>query len=196
MPNMRKDGYTEVGSRCAPFESRVNLEEVNGLRDFLVNDYFLAVPNLHVTSDENESGIAKIAHAKLFANKFAIDIDDQPSVFGSAMLRYLDADTWRMVIMQTRSRRRSENIGQQRIVSRYNVEVMGDDIVEAVKKVQIVRDIGELTLEKIERQMEEEYDGLAVEVERKAFERYMTPDDCAKAAEFLGRVTRRLVSVG
>lgn len=207
MPTERRDGYTEIGSRCWPFESKLSLDQATGLRDFVLNDYLLTVPKIHVTHYDTQS---KVAHAKLFPNKFMEDVDDVPSVFGSAMLKNIDADTWRLVIMQTRTKRRSENIAQQRIVSRMNVEVMGDQVVEAVKKVQIVRGLGELTLESIEKAWVQNDEGelpIAVfvndksneqvyQVERKAYERHMTPVDCEKAVEFLGKMSRRIVAVG
>lgn len=191
MSRIRRDGYTEIGTKCEPFESQLDIDEVNKLRDFVLRDYFLKVPNLHIRHEET---YGKVSHAKLFPN-YSVDYDT-PSVFGSALLKNLDSDSWRMIIMQTRTRRSSENTTQQRIVSRMNVEVLDDRVVEAVKKVQIVRGLGELTVESIERQMEEEGEEAAFYVERKAYERYMTVDDCDKATEFLGRITRRIVATG
>jgi hypothetical protein len=196
MRRLRADGYEIIGSDCVPFQSRISLDEAVDLKEYLVHEHFMSVPNIRVTHTDTES---RIAHAKSFPNKFVMDMDDHPSLFGSAMLKNIDADTWRLVIMQTRMKRGSEDAGQQRFVTRYNVEVYNDEIVEAVKKMQIVRDIGVMTVDSIVRQMDESSETESdskPQFERLAFERYMEPRDCATAKEFLGRVCRRIVAVG
>lgn len=207
MAKLREDGYTEIGRRCEPFDSKIDIHDANTLRDYVLYEHIMTAPGFSLRHNEDEG---RVSHAKLFPNNFMEDVEDVPSVFGAAMLKNISPDVWRIVIMQTRTRRRSENIGQQRIVARWNVEVMGDVVVEATRKVQIYRELGEPTVEAITQSWAEiEGSNVPVRVfersgeqaagyqpERKQFERHMVPEDCERAIEFLGRVSSRLAAVG
>lgn len=117
---------------------------------------------------------------------------DQPIVFAGALLRNIDEHTWRLVIMNTKMRRARHNNGQQRIETRYVVEAYENDVVEAIRKVRTLREVGELVApEYLEDQIEEgTYVGNTV-MQRRAFERHMVEEDCEQAVETLTRVAKR-----
>ena len=193
MGNIRHDGYTEVGSKCEPFTHDVSLEALLELRESVVENYFMHMPRV---SREYGAAGTKVASAKAFHERFSGAADETPSVFGAAILRSMmfsdpDTDAWRLTIAQNRMQRSRHNNAPQRIVTRLKAEVFNDQIVEAIREVQVVRGVGELTVEAIEQQMIEDTEEGHIVMQRRAYERYLTEDDCQKAVEFLGKIARR-----
>lgn len=178
----RKDGYKSVGELCTPFDTDITLEQANALRTTVVWDFFENMPVKTPAYDETSD---KTMAAKAFHDRSFDRVDELPSVFAGVVLRHIDAESWRMIIMQTKLRRARYNNAQQRIETRLNIEVLDGRLVEAIRKVRIVRGVGELTVAAIEHQMEEDVEDGYVVMQRRAYERKITPDDCDKATEFL-----------
>jgi hypothetical protein len=193
MPTMRKDGFLEVGPACLPFDAELTLDDANDLRQAVVWEFFehMPVKTLELTDSSDKTGCAKAFHNRTFES-----IEHGPGVFGGAVLRHIDEEAWRLRIMHTKLSRARHNNAQQRIETRMNVEVFDGQLAEAVKKVRVVRGVGELTAAAIEKQMEEDVEEGYVVMQRRAYERHLTQDDCAQAVEFLTRIVRRTASVG
>ncbi|MGB3946185.1 MAG: hypothetical protein WBK76_05110 [Candidatus Saccharimonadales bacterium] len=189
----RHDGYVEVGAKCEPFTHEVSLGALTDLRDAVVDEYFMRMPR--VSRQYSDEG-TKVASAKAFHEHFGDAYESTPSIFGAAILRSMtfddpDIDSWRLTIAQNRMQRSRHNNAPQRIVTRLKVEVFNDQIVEAVREVQVVRGVGELTAEAIEQQMIEDTEEGHIVMQRRAYERYLTENDCRNAAAFLGRIAAR-----
>lgn len=191
MPTLRRDQYVEVGPACAPFESNITLQEAEDLRQVVVWDFFnnmpVHTPELTETSD-------KTMAAKAFHDTGGA-LYEAPSTFAGAMLRHIDEASWRMIIMQTKLRRARHNNAQQRIETRFNIEVFDDQLVEATRKMRIARGVGELTADAVERQMEEDVEDGYVVMQRRAYERYLTSDDCQRATEFLRSAVKQAAAL-
>lgn len=193
MPTMRRDGYLEVGPACLPFDAAISIEDANELRRVVEWDFFEHMP---VKTPQASDQTDKTMSAKAFHNRLSGDIDEIPSVFAGAVLRHIDQESWRLIIMQTKLRRARHNNAQQRIETRMNVEVFGGELAEAVRKVRVVRGVGELTVAAIEHQMAEDVEEGHVVMQRRAYERHVTAEDCNDAAEYLRKVVRRTIAVG
>lgn len=198
MAEVRKDGFVAVGSKCGPFEHEVGIEELNGLRSAIVETFFAEMPKVSRSLDDNS---VKVACAKAFHERDFGSAELAPSVFGAAILRTIqfddpEFDAWHLRIGHNRTQRARHNNAPQRIVTRMKVEVFNDQVVEAVKEVKVIRGVGELTPEAIEQQLLEDTDDGHIVMQRRAYERYMTSQDCDKAAQFLGQIARRTASVG
>ena len=188
-PRVRRDGYTEVGPACAPFDCQIDLEDAETLRDVVAWDFFYHMnAKTRLLSDiEDKTVCAKSFHPELGQ----MAVTETPSVFAGAILHRRGLDDWRMVVMQSKSRQARWNNARQHIETRLNVEVFNGELVEAVRKVRVVRGVGELTVAAIENQMEEDSEAGFVVMQRRAFERQMTKEDCQAASEFLQRTVRR-----
>lgn len=181
-----RNGFTQVGPVCEMFDSKITIEQANDLRQEVLWNYFENVP---VKTPEFTETSDKTLYGKTFDTaKMTLELD-QPIMFAGALLRNIDAHTWRLVIMNTKMRRARHNNAQQRIETRYVVEAYENDVVEAVKRVRTVRGVGDLTPEMVVNQEYEED-----RHQRRAFERHMTEDDCQQAVECLARVVKRIAA--
>lgn len=193
MATLRKDGYTEVGPICLPFEPHISLDEANELRRMVEWEFFEEMP---VKTPRATDTTDKTMVAKAFHNRLGGDIDEVPSVFAGAVLRHIDLESWRMIIIQTKMNRARHNNAQQRIETRMNIEVSNGQLAEAIRKVRVLRGVGELTASAIEHQMAEDVEDGFIVMQRRAYERQITSEDCASTAEYLRRIARRTVAVG
>ncbi|MCB9819793.1 hypothetical protein H6796_00585 [Candidatus Nomurabacteria bacterium] len=188
---LQNDGFKPVGPPCRPLECEISLDEANNLRQAVVWDFFdnMPVKTPFLSEDADKTMAAKAYHNSYDEN------DDTPSLFTGAVLRHIDEESWRMIIMQTKLRRARWNNAGQRVETRYNIEVLGGQLVEAVRKVRIIRGVGELSVSAVEHQMEEDVDegsdGGYIVVQRRAFERQVTQEDCGQIVDSLRRVARR-----
>ncbi len=193
MAEVQRDEYVQVGSDCELFVHKVGIEELSELRAAVVDEYFMQMPK--VSRSYTEEG-TKVACAKSFHETFANTYEEFPSFFGAAILRSMafedpEVESWRLVIGQNRMQRSRHNNAPQRSVTRLKVEVFNNQVVEAIKQVHIVRGVGELTAEAIETQLTEDSEDGSVVLQRRAYERYVTADDCHAAVDFLSRIVRR-----
>lgn len=198
MSEVLNNGFTAIGSKCQPFEHEVGIDALNELRASVVQDFFAEMPRV---SRSYGGDIAKVGCAKNINERIPGEIDQPPSIFGAAILRTVlfedpDFDVWQLRIAQNRMQRARHNNAPQRIMSRLKVEVFNGQVVEAIREVQTIRGVGELTVEAIEKQMFEDVEEGHIVMQRKSYERYMTEDDCEKAVRFLGQIARRTAAVG
>jgi hypothetical protein len=188
MPTMRRDGYLEVGPTCTPFESDITIDEADELRRSVVWDYFDNMPvktrALTETSDKTMVAVS-------FHDPDELSADQLPHMFAGAILSHTDLESWRMVITQAYYRRARHNNAQQRISTRFAVEVYDGQLVEAVRRVRVVRGVGDLTVAAIEKQMEEDVEEGHIVMQRRAYERYLNSDDCERAVDFLSKAVKR-----
>lgn len=188
---MRPDGFTEVGPVCVPFDCQIDLEDAEALRDVLVQDFFHEMKGRAKTPLVTESEDKTICSQSFQPELREMSVVETPIIYVSTMLHHTSLDSWRMAIMQSKARRASWNNAQQKIATRLNVEVFNGRLVEAVRKMKIIRGVGELTVAAIENQTEEDTEVGHIVMQRRAYERHMTKDDCQWAIDFLQRTVRR-----
>lgn len=183
----RKDGFKMVGPNCMPFENNISIDEAEDLHDVVMFDFFgkLPVKTPRLSEVADKSMCARAFHNQPYEDTAS------PSVFVGAMLHHMNQHTWRMNIMHTKLSRARHNNAQQRIETRMNVEVYDHQLVEAVRKMRVIRGVGELTVDAVERQMEEDTEEGYVIMQRRAYERHMTSDDCERAKDALYRTIKR-----
>lgn len=215
-----QNGYIQVGAGCGLFDSKITIDNANEVRDAVALDFFQRVP---VKIPEFSDTDTKMMYGKYFRSSPDELEMNVSSMFAGVVLRNMDQEIWRLVIMQSKSRRARYNNAPQRVQTRMVIEVIGDEVVEAVKRVRAVRGVGELAVPRIENRAEWEVLGegrltLAeidaqivragtaellsgepeidfevdgIKTQHRAYERYMTPEDCGDTIEFLTRVAKR-----
>ena len=188
-PRVRPDGFLEVGPVCAPFDCQISLEDANDLRKVLIWDFFDKVDARTPIFTETED---RTLFGKGFrSDNHGLSMQESPSTFGGAILKHMSEDSWRMIIKGTKTRRSVWNNAQQRIETMFDVQVYNDELVEAVRRVKVIRGVGELTVDAIVNQMEEDVDEGYIVMQRRAFERHMTSEDCERAGVFLRQIAAR-----
>ena len=186
---IRRDGFTEVGPVCVPFYSEISLDDANDLRNAIVWDFFnefpAKTPYLSDTSDKTTFG-------KNFSSPLHDSaIHEMPNIFFGASLNHISSDTWRMILMYTKTKRVDWNNSPQRIETRLMMHVYKDQLVEAVRKVRVIRGVGELTVESIENQIDENTDTGYIALQRREYEQYIIPEDCERAKVYMHRAVKR-----
>lgn len=185
---VRKDGYTQISTGFHPTEFEIDVEEANELRNIVAWDFFDQVnartPHVDDISD-------KTLFSKAFHDTAPDAVSLSPGIFGGVILKHLDAVSWRMIIMQSRIQRARYNNAAQRIETKLQLEVSNNVLIEATRRVKIVRGIGELTVAAIEKQMEEDTEDGQVRMVRRAFDCQMGREDCENAIDFLDNLAKR-----
>lgn len=178
----RSDGFVFVGSEVLPGDVSVSYEDVDGLRSYVMNEYFGHVPTKtpHVSETSD-----KTVGSKGFYRYTPGFEENVPSIYTGALVHHTTQTSWRMRVMISRMRRIEWNNAEQRVMSRFRFEVIGGQLVEATKSAQIIRGVGELGIAQL-------MTGQVIERQRKMYERPVEEEDLSDITASLQRTVRRL----
>jgi hypothetical protein len=180
---LRRDGYTVVGGDIGLQDVHISYDDAQEAKKYIMSEFFGRTPVRTPVADDKQD---KTLFGKGFNPQHRVYGDDgDPSVFFGAMIKHTCLESWRLRVLMTRSSRSPYNGQPQRSEACYGIEVIGGDVIEAVKQTRVVRSIGDISIAYIEQ-------GTDIGMERKMFERPMTPDDCARIIQAAQRVLRRM----
>lgn len=184
----RTGGYQEVGKPYRCGDVHISRADVDDLRSFVTDEYFVHLPaSTTLLDDLTTRSVAKVGFYD--APMYDVEATD---VMTMATLHEWSPDMWRLTVKQTRTKR-AENTMPQRIETRYGIDVVNDEVLEAVRKMRILRGVGDLTVDMVHEDVTEEVDGDAIQ--RRAYELPMEPEDCVRITEFLTRALKRAAVV-
>lgn len=175
---MRSDGFVQVGTAVPLGETLITFDDAAMVRDYLAYDFFDRVPAKTPRVSEGNH----IRFGKGFHRVGAVV--QERDMFAGAILRHTDQDSWHSIIALVKYCRSNVNNGPQRIESYYRLGAVGHTLTQATKEVRVLRSIGELTVESITTQQKPD-------IQRKAFQRPITVDDCGAVMGALERVANR-----
>lgn len=180
-----RDEYILVGKELAPFEVELGYESACELRNYIAQEYFLAmgaktrVPRLDDASDKTIAGKSFGPHPD-----FGMDLD--VAVFAGASLKHEMDDSWKLRLLTSRYKLDGT---RNKVAARYHLDVIGGQVVQAKREVRIVR-----------TRSDEFFDELLTDVpsqaERKMYERPLTEPDCERVITELSRVATRFAALG
>ncbi len=190
---MRGD-YELVGSPVAPLNLEIGPETAQELHDHVAQNFF---PEVMTLAGDNETVVREFNETR-DVTKMAVSFGRNPYYspdlgvggFFGIRLTHQEDESWKLRAMKSRYHHDGT---PNRIMVRYMIDVMGGQLMQAKRIVQVIR----TRSDEVFAQLLAEGDiAEPVKPEFKMFERPLTADDCGDLKERIAMGLRRKQTIG